>query len=193
MLCESSNLDKLNNDGGGGGGGSSEESSDCTIPKLHATNAATSTTMSSSVSLSDDASQTQASRISYFRNKGRLHPNIHHRPTIHPKDHYQRPGNASNRLDNNTNVKNDNNFNANTSSFNANDEDEKTSQNEFSTSVSSSNYHSEDNENDDYANMFDDMNVVSLFTYFEIIWCFNLDAIPLKEFSCNFLFACFSF
>ena len=146
MLCESSNLDKLSGLTGSGGGGC-EKSSNTSLSRSNETTNVT------PIGMVEDGAQTQVERISLFRNKGRLHPNIHHRPTIHPKDHYQRPSHLINKLNENSNS---------TRSDNANDEEDKSSQNE-STSVNSSNYHSEDHENDEYANMFDDSNVVRLF------------------------------
>lgn len=154
MLCESSNLDKLSGLTGSGGGGC-EKSSNTSLSRSNET------TNLTPIGIVENEAQTQVERISLFRNKGRLHPNIHHRPTIHPKDHYQRPSHLINKLNENSNsTKSDNINDVN----NANDEEDKSSQNE-STSVNSSNYHSEDHENDEYANMFDDSNVVRLFWF----------------------------
>ncbi len=151
MLCESSNLDKLSSLTGSGGGGC-EKSSNTSLSRSNETTNVT------PIGMVEDGAQTQVERISLFRNKGRLHPNIHHRPTIHPKDHYQRPSHLINKLSEKSDCKKSDNVN----DANANDEEDKSSQNE-STSVNSSNYHSEDHENDEYANMFEDSNVVRLF------------------------------
>ena len=95
MLCESSNLDKL------GSGGSVTGANNDDSLKSSATSGST-----NSLSLNQDLAvdQTQTTRASLFRSKNRLHPNIQHHPTIHPKNHYQRPYNLSNKPPSNSEI-----------------------------------------------------------------------------------------